>query len=142
MRHHTLLLPSSVCLPLLQADLWANFAPFGEIVSTKVFIDKETQVSRGFGFVSFTTPASAQAAIQAMDGTVVGGRKIGVSLRTQKPQYNANANMGGGGGFGGGGGVGPMQQQQQFQGGGGGALGLGLGGGGGWGQQMGGFGGY
>ena len=42
---------------------------------------------KGFAFVTFATPAEAQAAIKAMDGTRVAGRDIQCSLaRKRKPE--------------------------------------------------------
>ncbi|KAF7669849.1 hypothetical protein LDENG_00128670 [Lucifuga dentata] len=49
-------------------DLLQMFMPFGNVVSSKVFIDKQTNLSKCFGFVSYDNPVSAQAAIQAMNG--------------------------------------------------------------------------
>jgi RNA recognition motif-containing protein len=47
------------------------FAPFGTILSATVFKDKMTQQSKGFGFISYDNPASAQSAISAMNGMQV-----------------------------------------------------------------------
>lgn len=57
------------------------FGRFGEILSTKIVADPQTNQSRGFGFVSFADPACAQQAIQALDGETVNGRVISVALK-------------------------------------------------------------
>ncbi|KAJ1163081.1 hypothetical protein NDU88_003544 [Pleurodeles waltl] len=49
-------------------DILQMFMPFGNVISAKVFIDKQTNLSKCFGFVSYDNPVSAQAAIQAMNG--------------------------------------------------------------------------
>jgi RNA recognition motif-containing protein len=60
------------------------FSPFGNVISAKVFIDKATHTSKCFGFVSYDSPQSAEMAIQAMNGTNVGSRRLKVSLKTNK----------------------------------------------------------
>lgn len=60
------------------------FAQFGEILSARVVTDRESGRSRGFGFVEFADDASAQAAIEAMDGADVEGRNITVSVARPK----------------------------------------------------------
>ncbi|NXT35132.1 CELF3 protein, partial [Pelecanoides urinatrix] len=49
-------------------EILQMFLPFGNVISAKVFVDRATNQSKCFGFVSFDNPASAQAAIQAMNG--------------------------------------------------------------------------
>ncbi|XP_015789771.1 CUGBP Elav-like family member 2 isoform X1 [Tetranychus urticae] len=62
-------------------DLAQTFASFGNVISSKVFIDKNTNCSKGFGFVSFDNPISAQAAIQAMNGFQIGNKRLKVQLK-------------------------------------------------------------
>ncbi|XP_049834149.1 CUGBP Elav-like family member 2 isoform X24 [Schistocerca gregaria] len=65
-------------------DLASTFLPFGNIVSAKVFIDKQTNLSKCFGFVSYDNPVSAQAAIQAMNGFQIGTKRLKVQLKRSK----------------------------------------------------------
>jgi len=63
------------------SDLHTLFSPFGQILSVKVFIDKLTMVSKGFGFVSYASADSARLAIENMDGLQVGEKRLKVQLK-------------------------------------------------------------
>ena len=77
-------------------DLQAMFEAFGAVQSAQVIMDKFTGQSKGFGFVEMPNDSEAQAAIKALDGTELEGRKIGVSVarpREDRPTgggYNSN----------------------------------------------------
>ncbi|XP_029405110.2 CUGBP Elav-like family member 1 isoform X3 [Bactrocera dorsalis] len=65
-------------------DLASTFLPFGNVLSAKVFIDKQTNLSKCFGFVSYDNPLSAGAAIQAMHGFQIGTKRLKVQLKRSK----------------------------------------------------------
>ncbi|XP_029438405.1 CUGBP Elav-like family member 1 isoform X2 [Rhinatrema bivittatum] len=65
-------------------DILQMFMPFGNVVSAKVFIDKQTNLSKCFGFVSYDNPVSAQAAIQSMNGFQIGMKRLKVQLKRSK----------------------------------------------------------
>ncbi|BES94197.1 RNA recognition motif. (a.k.a. RRM, RBD, or RNP domain) [Nesidiocoris tenuis] len=66
------------------ADLAQTFLPYGNVISAKVFIDKQTHLSKCFGFVSYDNPMSAQAAISSMHGFQIGTKRLKVQLKRSK----------------------------------------------------------
>jgi RNA recognition motif-containing protein len=116
---------------LKEQDLADLFAPFGEVASAKIVMDKFTNRSKGFGFVDMPNDEQAQAAISQLNGSEIDGRNLVVNESRPKEGGSDGGfkkrsfGGGGGGGFkkGGGGGYGG--------GGNGGSRGGGYGGGGG-----------
>ncbi len=66
------------------AELAQMFVPFGNVISAKVYVDRATNQSKCFGFVSYDNPGSAQAAIQAMNGFQIGMKRLKVQLKRPK----------------------------------------------------------
>jgi cold-inducible RNA-binding protein len=106
-----------------ESDLEALFTPFGTVQSAQVIVDRDTNRSKGFGFVEMGSDAEAQAAIQALNGHDHDGRNL--TVNEAKPREERGGG-GGRGGYGGGGGG-----RGGYGGGGGGGGGYGGGGGGG-----------
>lgn len=68
-------------------DLRAAFEPFGQVVSAKVIMDRDTGRSKGFGFVEMESDDAAKTAINDMNGKEVAGRAIIVNeARPQEPR--------------------------------------------------------
>jgi RNA recognition motif-containing protein len=82
-----------------ESDLEALFTPFGTVQSAQIIVDRETNRSKGFGFVEMDTDAQAQAAIKGLDGNDHDGRNL--TVNEAKPR-EARTGGGGGGGYGGG----------------------------------------
>jgi len=64
--------------------LRALFAAFGQVLSVNVVNDRDTEVPRGFAFIEMGSDAEAQAAIAALDGTIVDGRRVSVNQARPK----------------------------------------------------------
>lgn len=67
------------------------FEAYGQVDAARVITDGDSGRSKGFGFVEMAEESAARAAIEALDGTDMGGRNIKVNEAKPKPQ-------GGGGG--------------------------------------------
>jgi len=69
-------------IPFAYGDKELNdlLAEYGEVVSASVIIDRERNRSKGFGFVEFATEDAAKAAVEALNGSDLDGRKITVDF--------------------------------------------------------------
>ncbi|KAJ3599485.1 hypothetical protein NHX12_033446 [Muraenolepis orangiensis] len=83
-----------LCFNTDEEGLKESFSKYGHIVKADVVRDRETQKSRGFGFVTFENPDDAKEALAAMDGKSVDGKPIRVD-HAGKP----SGRSGGGGAF-------------------------------------------
>ena len=55
------------------------FQPYGTIERVNLVTDRDTGRPRGFAFVDMTVPAEADRAIEALNGTELGGRSLNVN---------------------------------------------------------------
>ena len=74
-------------------DLQDTFAAFGNVTETNLMMDRATNRSRGFAFVTMGTDEEAQSAITGLNGRDMGGRALTVSVARPR-----EARPGGGGG--------------------------------------------
>ncbi|HYF80270.1 MAG TPA: RNA-binding protein [Symbiobacteriaceae bacterium] len=65
-------------------DLHELFSQHGEVKRAKIVVDRETNRSRGFGFVDMEE-ADAQKAIDAWNGQMYGNRPLTVNLAQSRP---------------------------------------------------------
>lgn len=63
-----------------------SFASFGEVLSSVVIKDRFTEQSKGFGFVEMADDSAADAAIAAMNGKEIDGRRVRVNVAEDRPQ--------------------------------------------------------
>lgn len=64
---------------LTDDELREAFAPFGEVASAKVIMDRDTGRSKGFGFVEMPDRAAAESAIEQLNGQDLKGRALRVN---------------------------------------------------------------
>ncbi len=60
------------------------FAECGEVVSAKIITDRNTNRSKGFGFVEMASDEAAEKAIEQFNGKELDGRQIRVNLAKPK----------------------------------------------------------
>ena len=89
---------SNLSFNVQDEDLKQFFAPYGEVTSAKVIMDKMTNQSRGFGFVEMSDDAAAKKAIAELDQATVDGRAVKVveaRPKEDKPRNSGGYNSGG-----------------------------------------------
>ena len=86
-----------------ERELEDLFASTGTVSSVSVVTDKYTGQSKGFGFVEMSTDAESDAAINTLNGTMLGGRTLTVNEAKPREDRPRTGDGGGGGSYGGGG---------------------------------------
>ena len=82
---------------MTEDELRNLFEQYGTVASASLAIDRETRRVRGFGFVEMPEKAEAEAAIEAINGTEQGGRKLVVNEarpREDRPRRPFNRDRG------------------------------------------------
>jgi RNA recognition motif-containing protein len=65
-------------------ELASIFSEYGEVVSAKVVLDRESNRSRGFGFVEMSSDEDAKKAIAELNGKEIDGRALVVNEARQR----------------------------------------------------------
>jgi RNA recognition motif-containing protein len=75
-------------LPYSATDqlLMDTFSQVGKVESAKVISDRDTGMSKGFGFVEMSTEAEAAEAISKFNGADYEGRSLTVNEAKPKPE--------------------------------------------------------
>jgi cold-inducible RNA-binding protein len=76
-------------------DLNDAFAAHGTVTETNLMMDRMSGRPRGFGFVTMSSDAEAQTAIEALNGKEMDGRALTVNIA--KPREDRTGGGGGGG---------------------------------------------
>jgi len=61
-----------------------EFSKFGIVKNLKLCKHHATQKSKGYAFITFTTPDEAKKAIEKMEGQLLGNKNIGDSEAIEK----------------------------------------------------------
>jgi RNA recognition motif-containing protein len=62
-----------------EEQLTQIFSAYGEVASSKIIFDRETNRSRGFGFVEMNDEEAGKKAIAELQEAELGGRKLTVN---------------------------------------------------------------
>ena len=62
-----------------EAELRQLFEQFGQVSSATIIMDRQTGKSKGFAFIEMDVETEADEAIQKLNGSEYGGRKIVVN---------------------------------------------------------------
>lgn len=71
------------------------FATVGTVVSASIIMDRDTNRSKGFGFVEMSTDEEAQEAIKTLNGKELDGRSIIVNEARPKEDRGPRPAFGG-----------------------------------------------
>ncbi len=77
----------NVSFKMTDDELRDTFSSFGEVSSAKIIRDRETNRSRGFGFVEMPDDNDAKTAIEEMNGKDIGGRPLVVNEARPRKQF-------------------------------------------------------
>lgn len=66
-------------------DMYQLFCPYGNLLSVRIMVEKDTGRSRGFGFVSYDSPESAALAIKELNGFAIGNKRLKVQHKQIRP---------------------------------------------------------
>jgi RNA recognition motif-containing protein len=75
-------------------DLSKAFSAFGTVRSATINRDRETGQSRGFGFVEMGSDEQATAAIEGLNGSELGGRRLTVNEARPRPAGGGRGDRG------------------------------------------------
>lgn len=83
---------SNMSYNVTDAQLRATFEQFGNVLDAIIIVDRNTNRSRGFGFVKFDNPVDAGKAKTEMDGKEFYGRTLRISFARPINRNNSNVN--------------------------------------------------
>jgi RNA recognition motif-containing protein len=79
---------------ITEEKLQELFSAYGTVESARVITDRYTGQSRGFGFVEMSSPAEAQQAIEALNGSQLDGRQLVVNEARPQEKRAGSGNGG------------------------------------------------
>lgn len=83
---HNKLFVRNLAFDTENSELGALFRSFGNVLSVRIPVDRQTGRCRGFGFVEMGTNQSAENAMRELNSKEFGGRKLHVSMSEERDQ--------------------------------------------------------
>jgi len=76
-----------------EAELREAFERFGRVDSVHIIMDRETNRSRGYGFVEMSNDSEANAAIEGLNGSDMNGRPLRVNEARPRAERRPRRNF-------------------------------------------------
>ncbi len=84
-------------LDVTSSQLEQLFSTYGKVLSAKIIVDRETKLSRGFGFVTMLVESEGKLAIRRINGSELDGKRLTAkparpkdeNPKSFKPSYNS-----------------------------------------------------
>ncbi|WP_179952038.1 RNA recognition motif domain-containing protein [Marinicella rhabdoformis] len=86
------LLVRNIARTVKEEELKAAFEKFGTVQSCSIVIDKETGISKGFGFVEIPNPGHCKAAMKSLNGKELAGSLLRVKKAESAEDREAKEN--------------------------------------------------
>jgi RNA recognition motif-containing protein len=77
---------ANISFTTTEDELERLFEPYGIVDRAQIITDRDTGRSRGFAFVEMPDTTQAQAAIEGLNGTSLGGRPLTVNEARQREE--------------------------------------------------------
>jgi cold-inducible RNA-binding protein len=91
----TKLFVGNLSFEVTENDLQDAFAAHGTVAEANLMMDRTTGRPRGFGFVTMSSPEEAKKAIDALNGSMLGGRNLTVNEARPREERSGGPRSGG-----------------------------------------------
>ena len=91
----TKLFVGNLSFDITENDLQDAFAAHGTVAEANLMMDRTTGRPRGFGFVTMSSPEEAKKAIDALNGSMLGGRNLTVNEARPREERSGGPRSGG-----------------------------------------------
>jgi RNA recognition motif-containing protein len=91
---NTKLFVGNLSFDTTENDLQDAFAAHGTVTETNLMMDRTTGRPRGFAFITMANPEEAQKAVDALNGSALGGRSLTVNEARPREEGGGNRPQG------------------------------------------------